>query len=188
MARLAYDDWLRAGLELLATTGADGLKIDRLCRRQGVTKGSFYHHFKNRDDFVRALLDYWQRAFTDDIIQEVDQFSEPLERSEALTRISTSLKQQEERAIRAWAQWDAQVASRVSEVDQQRLDYLAELIGPLIQAPEHAELVAKTVYAHFLGVQQLQANITEGDWLRMDRLLLSLFTAPEFKTLMEKAP
>ena len=43
--RLAVDDWIQAGFALLADGGPNALRIDRLCERLGVTKGSFYWHF-----------------------------------------------------------------------------------------------------------------------------------------------
>jgi hypothetical protein len=43
--RLGLDDWIQAGYALLAEEGIQAIKIDRLCDRLGVTKGSFYWHF-----------------------------------------------------------------------------------------------------------------------------------------------
>jgi Bacterial regulatory proteins, tetR family len=43
-SRLSVDDWIQAGFAILAEEGIKALKIDRLCRRLGVTKGSFYWH------------------------------------------------------------------------------------------------------------------------------------------------
>ena len=39
-------EWLDAGLELLADEGAPAVTIERLTGKLGVTKGSYYHHFK----------------------------------------------------------------------------------------------------------------------------------------------
>jgi AcrR family transcriptional regulator len=44
-SRLTVDDWVQAGFAILAEEGIKALKIDRLCRRLDVTKGSFYWHF-----------------------------------------------------------------------------------------------------------------------------------------------
>jgi hypothetical protein len=40
----------------VADDGPSGLRIDRLCRRLGVSKGSFHHHFAGAGDFKQALL------------------------------------------------------------------------------------------------------------------------------------
>lgn len=187
MARLSYDDWVRRGLDILAEEGAEALKIDRLCKRLNVTKGSFYHHFQNREAFVQALLDHWEHSFTDDIIDQANRYARGEDRSKALNRITASMKQDTERAVRAWAQWNPLVADRVERIDRKRLAYLGEIIAPLVQVPERAPLIAKLAYAHFLGVQQLRANVTAEEWRQMDALLLQLFTAPELKSMLEDA-
>ena len=57
LSRSAYFD---VALELLAEGGHDGLTIAALCARLGVTKGSFYHHFRDLCAFTDALLAYWE--------------------------------------------------------------------------------------------------------------------------------
>lgn len=53
-------DYLDGGLSIIAQDGhAEGVTIARICAYLGVSKGSFYWHFHNRDDFVRALYDHW---------------------------------------------------------------------------------------------------------------------------------
>src|SRR5258708_2447595 len=47
-------------LEVLAELGFKGLNIGVLCRRLGVTSGSFYHHFGSWQGFVDALLEHWE--------------------------------------------------------------------------------------------------------------------------------
>jgi len=56
-SRLSVDDWMQAGFAILAEEGIKALKIDRLCRRLGVTKGSFYWHFTD----MRVTAQRWCR-------------------------------------------------------------------------------------------------------------------------------
>jgi AcrR family transcriptional regulator len=56
---LARRDWIDAGLELLVGKGVDHVKITRLADALGVTRGSFYWHFKDRDDLLSALVEDW---------------------------------------------------------------------------------------------------------------------------------
>src|SRR3954466_1718228 len=56
-ARLSVVDWVAAALDLLAEEGPGGVKIDRLCVRLGVTKGSFYWHFTDLASFLAAVAD-----------------------------------------------------------------------------------------------------------------------------------
>ena len=53
--RLKPEDWLRAALVLLGETGdPKAIRIEVLCERLGVTKGSFYWHFKGRAGLIDA--------------------------------------------------------------------------------------------------------------------------------------
>ena len=54
--RLTIDDWLQAGYAILAEDGIKTLKIDRLCARLKVTKGSFDWHFDGMPSYRTALV------------------------------------------------------------------------------------------------------------------------------------
>ena len=48
---------------MLGRVGREGLKVAHLCKSLDVTTGSFYWHFKNTDQFFRALPEYWVAVF-----------------------------------------------------------------------------------------------------------------------------
>ena len=57
--------WLSAGLEALRKGGVGAVRVERLAAGVGVTKGSFYHHFRDRNALLEAVLEYWSREMTD---------------------------------------------------------------------------------------------------------------------------
>jgi AcrR family transcriptional regulator len=57
--QLAPDDWIHAAIEGLLKHGAQGARIARLARELGVTPGSFYWHFRDRNEFRDRILEYW---------------------------------------------------------------------------------------------------------------------------------
>ena len=65
---LGQDDWLNAALESLNEKGIDAVKVLPLSHKLGVTRGSFYWHFKDREDLLRQMLEYWERELTDVVI------------------------------------------------------------------------------------------------------------------------
>src|SRR5258708_21900676 len=69
-SRLSVDGWIQAGFAILAEEGMKALKIDRLCRRLGVTKGSFYWHFTwhftGIAGYRAALVQAWGELRDDD--------------------------------------------------------------------------------------------------------------------------
>ncbi len=119
-ARLNVDDWIQAGFAVIAEEGLKGVKIDRLCGRLGVTKGSFYWHF----DDVRSYLDALARAWAEAQQESRSSLEElrgrpPRERLTAMMRYLTSPRQwMLERAVREWARWDPSVAAQVRASDE----------------------------------------------------------------------
>jgi AcrR family transcriptional regulator len=59
---------LRAGIELVAREGIDGPSLDAICARAGYTRGAFYGHFADRDEFLVALMDEVGRRFLDAVL------------------------------------------------------------------------------------------------------------------------
>jgi AcrR family transcriptional regulator len=54
--------WLNAGLQALTSQGPAGLRVMQIAKQMGVTKGSFYWHFKDLAEFQAAVLDEWERC------------------------------------------------------------------------------------------------------------------------------
>ncbi|WP_426106206.1 TetR/AcrR family transcriptional regulator [Massilia sp. TSP1-1-2] len=48
---------IASGLALLPQTGCGGLSVRKLVEHAGVNLGMFHYHFKNKDNFIRILLD-----------------------------------------------------------------------------------------------------------------------------------
>lgn len=50
---------LDAALNVIRLRGYAGCSVDDICREAGVTKGSFFHHFKGKDDLAIAATEHW---------------------------------------------------------------------------------------------------------------------------------
>ncbi|MGB7939409.1 MAG: TetR/AcrR family transcriptional regulator [Pseudolabrys sp.] len=50
---------LDAALALIREKGYASTTVDELCGRAGVAKGSFFHHFKDKEALAIAVADYW---------------------------------------------------------------------------------------------------------------------------------
>ena len=59
--------WVDTAIDLLASEGVTGLRVEVLAKRCGVTKGSFYWHFKDRQALLDAVLLRWQEGRIRDI-------------------------------------------------------------------------------------------------------------------------
>jgi TetR/AcrR family transcriptional repressor of nem operon len=50
---------LEAALAVFRTKGYAATTVDDICAKAGVTKGSFFHHFKSKEDLVLSAVAYW---------------------------------------------------------------------------------------------------------------------------------
>jgi len=60
MPTLTAADWAEAALQLIAEAGLGALTVETLAARLGVTKGSFYWHFKGRSELLADALGRWE--------------------------------------------------------------------------------------------------------------------------------
>lgn len=51
---------LEAAWRAIRTEGYAATTVDDICRQAGVTKGSFFHHFKTKDDLALAAIAHWE--------------------------------------------------------------------------------------------------------------------------------
>ena len=66
--RATRDALIQAGISELAEKGLDEPSLDAICARAGYTRGAFYVHFEDRDDFIAAVMERVLGGFLDAII------------------------------------------------------------------------------------------------------------------------
>ncbi len=127
--RLSREDWLENALTVLSKEGRAGLKIQGLSAALGVSRGSFYWHFEDRHDFIRALLEYWYEEYTAGAIAAVKREGGSAE--EKLAMVMRMVHDQNltrhEFTIRSLASLDPQFSRMVRKTDRFRLDFLESL-------------------------------------------------------------
>lgn len=165
MERKTRDDWVREGFRILEHEGDGGLTVDALCDRLGRTKGSFYHHFGGRDEYVEVLLAAWEQQATDRLI-ETGHGDAPVEdRLRAVNRQASELRNARvERAIRGWASREPQARVVQDRVDRRRLSFLEELCEERMGEGEGARRLARVFQLVFVGAQHLDPPL-EGEEL-----------------------
>src|SRR5947209_5179947 len=81
---LAASDWIAAAMDAIVKGGVATVAIEPLAVRLGATKGSFYHHFPNRDALIVAALEEWERSQTEAVIERLELIPDPRERLRAV--------------------------------------------------------------------------------------------------------
>ena len=93
--RVTRDQWLQQALQIFASSGEGGLKIEELARTLGVAKSGFYFHFKDREDFLQHLIDYWAHEYTEIVVENKKMLEvEPRQRLIETARLITTAEVQ----------------------------------------------------------------------------------------------
>ncbi len=148
--RLSKENWLEAGLKILGQTGPGGIRIDQVCKAMNVTKGSFYWHFQDRQDFLDSLFAYWRGRETTGLIRHVEEhFKRPEDRIWYVLEFVTlgTFDVVTEVAMRQWSQNSEIVHAGLSEVDAERLAFFSRQFAQMGFEGEEARMRAATMYS-----------------------------------------
>jgi AcrR family transcriptional regulator len=150
--RLGKDAWVVAGLKALAESGVEAVRVERLAEALGVTKGSFYWHFADRQALLMAVLEAWKARATADVIAQVEaKGSDARTRLHELMMIVFSTDGRLERQVRAWAANDEAAGVALAEIDAKRTRYLEGLFTGLNFGRAEARARARFAYHALIG-------------------------------------
>jgi AcrR family transcriptional regulator len=131
---LNRDDWLRAARLALLEGGVEAVRVAKLARDLRVTKGSFYWHFKDRDELLELLLREWEGE-GQEILAQLGGASGRRALAALIqilierARLSEEGKVPSDAAIFAWASVSPRVARRVNRAEEERIKLFAQVIG-----------------------------------------------------------
>jgi AcrR family transcriptional regulator len=145
LTRIPRSRWIDEGLRTLAAGGPAAVRIELLAEALGVTKGGFYWHFDDRRALLDEMLDTWERASIDEVIERIE--SEGGDARARLRRLSALAASRHELlaidlAVRDWSRRDRTVAKRLRRVDNRRIEYLRSLFGAFCHDEDDVESAA----------------------------------------------
>jgi len=178
-------DWIERATLVLTDHGIDAVRVDVLARLLGVTRGSFYWHFKDRDDLLKSVLCAWRTAATEQVIERFErQCEDPRELIKELISLPFRGRSAEhasriELAIRGWARRDTTARQAVDEVDARRIAYHVQCLKALGFAPQEAQGRAFALYAYEVA-ESLLSNQGDADDKAYRRAMVErLLLAPQ---------
>ncbi|OBB84243.1 TetR family transcriptional regulator [Mycobacterium colombiense] len=180
--RLSAEDWLEVGYTVLAEEGVRALKVERLCQQAGVTRGSFYWHFEDIEQYRAALVESWNKFLERgrQALSELDVLP-PRERLSAMMiNLVSPQAWMLERAMREWARLDPIAAGNVRAADGRLLRTVTKAYRDYGFSPEDATLRAGATFAAGIGLLHLTDSAEQAQAVaQRERFLDLMLTEPK---------
>jgi AcrR family transcriptional regulator len=145
-------DWIKAALVTLAEQGIDGVRVEPLAKRLGVTKGSFYWHFKDRAALTDALLKAWSKRIGEAVAERLEQTDRsPRQELHAVLRLpfERSVSGADiDYAIRLWSRRDPKAKTALAKMDEVRLRQFSKLLIEIGVPAKEARARAILAYSY----------------------------------------
>lgn len=186
---LDRDAWLAAATGAIANGGFGAARILTLARRLGVTRGSFYWHFRNHGEFIRSLLERWRdeqlaalatwQARTGDAEADLRRAVRLLLTD--MARDGRSLRV--ELAVQDFARRNALAARITVDINRARMAQGLALFQPLVRDHERARELTLLLYACITGARLMLAASKNSEKIdaiaaRLDRIIGDAIIAP----------
>jgi AcrR family transcriptional regulator len=158
--RLARTDWIAAAIRVMGDSSVEHVRVEKLAVDLGASKGSFYWHFKDRNDLLAAVLEHWRSRSTLDVQGRLSR-EEPDTPARILRLMQLPFHSQAaaqaadlELAIMGWARRSDAAREAVGAVDAARTAYLAQQFVHLGVEQAEADWRAHQAYALLRYVAQ----------------------------------
>ncbi|MEC8195729.1 MAG: TetR/AcrR family transcriptional regulator [Pseudomonadota bacterium] len=164
--------WLEAAYDMLTESGVDAVKIMPLAKRLGVSRTSFYWHFKDRDELLEAMIHRWEQKNTGNLVARTEAYAESI--AEALFNLfdcwldGDLFDARLDLAIRNWARNDAGLQLRLDAEDVKRKEAMAAMFLRFDYDADQAEVRALTMLYTQIGY--ISMEIEEDPAQRMGRM------------------
>jgi len=121
-------DWIRTALARLSEEGVEAVRVEVLARELGVSKGSFYWHFRDRQDLLDKALAHWEQHEVGSLDLDGGAGGAATRWARIVQATADPARIQLEAAVRSWARRDTQVAQRVAAIEQKKAAVVASVL------------------------------------------------------------
>ena len=160
--KVSVATWIETARLSLIEEGIAAVKIDRLANRLGVTRGGFYHNFKDRDDLLGQLLTYWENVCR--FLPEQPPGTTSAQAAEWLDRVIHRLIEGA-----AWA---------VERSDRERLMTLQRFFEALGYDEDEAPVRARVFYYHQIGYYAIGVHNSIAERRKTAHIYLEILCGP----------
>jgi AcrR family transcriptional regulator len=144
------EDWIRTAQTYLAGRGIESVRVEVLARELGVSKGSFYWHFRDRSELLEKLLARWEAGELEWLNAE-DGAGAATRWANFIERTADPERMRMEIATRTWARGDERVATRVAAIEKRKARLIANVLRDVGFTQAAADSGAEAVLLICLG-------------------------------------
>lgn len=164
-------DWVRSARNTLIKGGVHAVKVDHLARRLGVTRGSFYFHFRGRGDLLDALFQLWREQNVEpfDAIARDGRIAgwERVQRVIDLWLEETPFSPAFDAAMRDWGRSARHIADAMRAADRARIALFLKAYQEMGFTGNEAFVRARVTYFHQVGYYVLAIRESKAERRRL---------------------
>ncbi|MEP2716919.1 TetR/AcrR family transcriptional regulator [Pseudophaeobacter sp.] len=179
-APTSEEAWLTAAYEALTTMGVEAVKIMPLAKQLGVSRTSFYWHFKDRDALLEAIIRHWEDKNTGNLVARTEAYAANI--CEAAFNLFDCWLDPDlfdarlDLAIRNWARTDARLQKRLDQADARRERALTAMLERFGYTGDNALVRARTMIYTQIGYISMQIRQSEDRRLALTSTYVEVFT------------
>lgn len=159
---MSREAWATAGLQALTAGGVAAIAVEPLAASLGTTKGSFYWHFADRAELVRAALELWEQEQTTAVIDALSTIAEPHERLRLLLSVVLTHPDGPDPVAQLFRDVaHPEVAAAVRRVTSRRIDFVAGELHKTGVPRAESRRRATVLVAAYVGWWQLNAVLPQ---------------------------
>lgn len=159
-SRISREAWSLAALKAMRSGGVRAVRVEPIARKLGVTKGSFYWHFTDRDELVGAALSLWEERGTTSVIEKASRVADPVER--VLSLFGMAFAERGGGVLLVHLAGDAEnplVAPILERITRRRLEFIGKQFEALGLGSDEAHRRALLCYSAYAGTFTLDASV-----------------------------
>lgn len=154
------DHWIKLGYKLFSEQGISGIVVEAMAKKLNVNKSSFYWHFKTKEEFVNAIINFWITTETEQIIAQTEAVKSASGKFERFLEITFKSEPYLEFIffLKRYAKKNKKIQKIIDDIDFKRLSYASNLFQEVGYSKAEATVRASIFYKYLIGYHEMIRN------------------------------
>lgn len=176
--RVSKSEWLMVALDMLEHGGVDAVRVDRMAKRLRISRSGFYWHFKDREELLRQMLEYWLDEYTVIVLNSFS--SSDLKKDKILIKVAEMIDEYDlnryDLPIREWAMHDEMARTAVSEANRLRNEFIGSQFAGLGFTGDELEMRTRLFVCYHTWEKPMFYDMSKSKRAKLRKLRLDLLT------------